>query len=563
MPWGLYQQLNKWFLESGKPDGIFGAAYAKMTVNLACRGDNTKTVCVKHLIWKDDSAGIQFAHEKAHQTGNDATKKLPRNCFCNPLPGSWASDFPSSIFHYFCLHPEAIAKPNDSILQGSQDAQASAFNRVLKKALRENVDSDGVPLCETQFSSSVEDITMYSLRKCSHTKLNCGSTAGPTSAAACLREGHSIGTSRNPYIAQEQASDEYCGRILVDLPIHKPEFAVSYPDFIPIDPAAEVIPPKSDPVYQAQKRELDAKVREVLDAIFTPENMRVYPKIHRFLVIGLASHLQHFEEIDRLLPPDAKLRQTPLFTNPQVAELRQWVRIAMPWEQHHIYFSQPSGIPPHVTQLNELREIKVLIKEWLPRYLLENRMNGPVSAGQIGRIVETSPAIRSLERSLATLIEAVHRRPAIGNDGDSGGTDAAGSRYQLFQHADGKSRRIPPDWKIPGLSLQHMYVYWHCGDESQKISPIKMLQKIDVSPLGNTGKVTLCSLKRLMGIIDRGATAAGKPPKSSPMTQAEANACFVIGREALNIPLVTPTGRPRNINKLTWASALKFLPKAK
>jgi len=97
----------------------------------------------------------------------------------------------------------------------------------------------------------IEEITMYSYRKSSHTKLNCGSTAGPTSAAACLREGNTLGTTRNPYIAQEQASDEFCGRILCGLPINSPEFAVSYPDFIAIPADSEWIPPTTDSVYQA------------------------------------------------------------------------------------------------------------------------------------------------------------------------------------------------------------------------------------------------------------------------------------------------------------------------
>jgi hypothetical protein len=65
--------------------------------------------------------------------------------------------------------------------------------------------------------------------------LNTGSTAGPSGAEACFRGGNSMGKNRDVYIAQEKASDTYCGRILQGLPEHSPEFAVSYPDFVPID----------------------------------------------------------------------------------------------------------------------------------------------------------------------------------------------------------------------------------------------------------------------------------------------------------------------------------------
>ena len=70
--------------------------------------------------------------------------------------------------------------------------------------------------------------------------MNCGSTAGPTGASACIRGGHSMGSNRDVYIAQEKASDTYCGRILQGLPEHSPEFAVSYPDFVPIDPERSI-----------------------------------------------------------------------------------------------------------------------------------------------------------------------------------------------------------------------------------------------------------------------------------------------------------------------------------
>jgi hypothetical protein len=44
----------------------------------------------------------------------------------------------------------------------------------------------------------------------------------------------SLGHARNPYISVEGASDQLTGRILAGLRINLPEFAVSYPDFVPI-----------------------------------------------------------------------------------------------------------------------------------------------------------------------------------------------------------------------------------------------------------------------------------------------------------------------------------------
>ena len=67
----LYCEINKWFLQLGTHEGIFAAVFAKVTFNLACCGDNTGRVRIKHLQWCRDSTGIPFAHEKNNQTGEN------------------------------------------------------------------------------------------------------------------------------------------------------------------------------------------------------------------------------------------------------------------------------------------------------------------------------------------------------------------------------------------------------------------------------------------------------------------------------------------------------------
>ena len=310
LPWPLYLQINDWFMEEGTAEGVFGAMFSKLTVNLACRGDNTKQVCLKHLMYSGDSFAIPFSHEKCNQRGDDLTKRLARHCYANPLDAS--ADFVSSVFHYLVLHPDLIAQPNSSILVGSQDAQCTNFNRILKKVLREHRDEHGLEVCESKFGMPLKECSMYSWRKCAHTMINCGSTVGPTSAAVCLWEGKSLGASHDPYIAQEVASDRVTGRILTCLPINLPEFAASYPDFIPIDVEQSLMSSVSEAEYNEHATEVNSMMEEVIDSIFGAENMAVFPGIHPLLRIGLASHLHHYNEINNLIPPNGKLHQTPL-----------------------------------------------------------------------------------------------------------------------------------------------------------------------------------------------------------------------------------------------------------
>ena len=83
---------------------------------------------------------------------------------------------------------------------------------------------------EENFGYTNTQIGAHSWRKAAHAKLSCGSTSGPSSAAACIRGGHSIGSTRDVHVVQERASDEYCGKILSGLPEHDASFSVSYPD---------------------------------------------------------------------------------------------------------------------------------------------------------------------------------------------------------------------------------------------------------------------------------------------------------------------------------------------
>ena len=149
LPWPLYLEINKWLLQLGTPEGIFGAAFSKATVNLACRGDSTGQICTKHFMWAGDSFGIPFSHSKDSQTGEDPTKRLPRQCYCNPL--DQAADFISSIFHYMVLNPDVIAHPDGLLFQGSRDTQGTNFGRVLKQVCLRNVDKDGTPRVKVRF----------------------------------------------------------------------------------------------------------------------------------------------------------------------------------------------------------------------------------------------------------------------------------------------------------------------------------------------------------------------------------------------------------------------------
>jgi hypothetical protein len=58
-----------WFLQERTHEGIFARAFLALTWNLMCHGVNS-CVCLKHLLWKNDSFGLSFSHVKNDQDGS-------------------------------------------------------------------------------------------------------------------------------------------------------------------------------------------------------------------------------------------------------------------------------------------------------------------------------------------------------------------------------------------------------------------------------------------------------------------------------------------------------------
>ena len=338
--------------------------------------------------------------------------------YVNPL--NLACDLPSAMFHYLVLHPDVIANRQETFFSGSLKSQASRFGKFVTKMCLKHQNE-----IQMKYGFQIRDIGVHSWRKGAHTKLNTGSTGGPSGAAACIRGGHTIGGSKDVYIAQEKASDTFCGRILQGLPEHAPEFAVSYPDFVPIEAIQCLTGGVSEEDYGAKQAEVNGLVMQALQSIFGPDHLNKNPDFIPILRIGLASHLIHYDSYDRpldiirpelgkLVPDRSPLRRTTLFTTPMITALKEHVRIAMPWQKHYRYFKPATGLPPHVLMYAYIRDVQQDVND-IPRRLEElldsRQMLGGVPINQItDRIinaVENGAMLRSLTRDVATIMALV------------------------------------------------------------------------------------------------------------------------------------------------------------
>ena len=571
LTWGLYEQFNKWFLAEGTEEGIFACLFSKLTCNLACRGNSTSQVCTKHVKWLDDCLEIPFAHGKDQQTGDNQLKKLPRHCYSNPL--NCACDLPSALLHYFVMNPDVINNPEECLFRGAIKAQSQRFSDMVDK-----IKNKYKTIIERDFRYELRDIGVHSWRKCAHSKLNTGSTAGPSGAAACIRGGHSMGKNRDVYIVHEKASDTYCGRILQGLPEHSPEFAVSYPDFVPLDLEESMKNGVSATELANRQAIVDEEVHDAIVSMFGAENLANFPTIEKLLRIGLASHLQHLENYSGPVYPtnptpiigeSSCLRLTPLYTNPRIQALKEHVCIAMPWESHYKYFKPASGLPPHVIIYAHLKEVQMKvdgIPDKIEELLDRRNMMGNLSLDQIVRAVEAGPRMSRMSEDLAALRAGIPRATPNNNDERTHNNNGQGVTVRLhaqFVHSDGKTRRVPPSWTFPKLNLQPMYVYWHCGDPTNNIPPAKHLMTCDVNFLGKGARGRISELRRVMGLIDLEATDNGHPP-SANMDHRMANTCYYHGESAIAklVSAKTPSGKDRLLDKTKWTTIARLISKA-
>ena len=316
------------------------------------------------------------------------------------------------------------------------------------------------------------------------------------------------------------------------------------------------------------------------------ETLLAYPTICRLLCIGLASHLQHYDAFDApahvsppmesssIIPPTSVLRQTPLFTNPRILDLKQHVAIAMPWESHYKYFKSASGLPPHVILYAYVKSLDVQIQN-LPNKLEElldrRSMAGPVFLDQITRAVENGPRMSAMAGDIAALRRIVQDNNTRTSGEEAGNTNNNNGNvldlpepqlHRQYMHPDGIERRVPPSWTIPKLGLHLMYAYWHCGDPANGIPEMKHLLASDVSYLGKGAKTRLSEMRKVMTLIDREAISKGCTVRVT-MNHKMANSCFHHGESAIRniMPNETMTGRMRNISNMTWGSIVRNMHK--
>lgn len=508
-----------------------------------CRGVNT-CVCLKHLMWRADAFGISFSHVKNDPAGS--RNWHPRHIYTNP------DNYPvccvTAVTEYLLCYPQLFQDSNGMLFPGPK--QEERFGVILQRVLEKHEEE----LKELGYQPG--DIGVHSIRKGAGTFASSGTTAAPSSVSVNNRGGWTLGGVRDVYMLYERAGDQYVGRILSGMNVLSAKFGASAPDFFyhgDMIGVAEAVA-----VVELKQKELDRKVKSMLKACFG-ELEDDFMCIRKTLRFGLASILHHFDAA-KTFHSSSPLAMSPVFRRQEFVELRGFVRVVYPWDNDSVAkrcVMKLTGVPPHVVQLAALEQLKVSIGELQPaieKMMDDRTMGGTLSETRMKSILNDS-RMQFIEDLDQRMPQAIQNHSAATTQ--SIGQGNVVSEHKLWAH-HGKFRRVPPSWKFPKCGLLVAYRLWHIKNTVTGECGMKFLSFKDVDFLKD-GSRRLEKFKFLMSTLDSAADSQGL--LSLDMTHSQCQNAFDAVAGVLGVPVVTPKGRRRHLERMKWPTYLRNMPR--
>jgi hypothetical protein len=517
MQFSLYQVLGKELLKHHTNDFVFGHTFMVLCWNLMCRAGNVVSVCYSHLEWREDALCIYFAHMKNDQLGD--RPRDPRHIYANPVLPHVCPVLSLGIY-MMCFPPTTTR-----IFPGND--QYDRYRRVLARLLLlENTKNELVSR-----GMDATDIGTHSTRKGAATYCSSGTTACPSSAAIHLRAGWAMGGVQDTYLRYESAGDMHVGRTVCGLPTNSTDFAILPPFFI----------------------ERGVLLESSITACFPglPQNAR---RIGEFT---LASVVYHTPYLKNTLPKRHPVFTTRLFCEPNLlAQLSRLVVCRMSRPDDPI---QPTGVPPHISLLNQMmnmtEEMKAIIPavdRIVPRVVngvetvLEERAIGAGTVTRDGLEVLLKKSLQ--DTGIFEIVDHLRERSTPTTSVESIRTPEPQYTVHLW---NGKFHQVPIDYDLPNCGVLQAWQHWCLGDSQRKIAPLRRLKPYDIYN-DNTRK-RLSDFRLVMKHIEE---SVNWPTESSQIpTLEEVNDTFHLA--SLNWRLDT-----QRLTQIKWRTAANILRKS-
>jgi hypothetical protein len=511
--------------KSRSKEHIFAHCMLTMSWNLICRATNCVNILIPHLSWHEDSLIVQFAQSKTDQTGDNA--RFPRHVYSNPLDPAICPILSLAIY-LLCFPPTG-----DALFPGTQ--QYARFSSNLKTLLSSAT-------IQNEASSRgliVSDIGTHSLRKGAATYVTSGTTVGASFSSVHLRAGWSLGGVLDRYMFQSDAGDNYVGRLVCGLPPTTADFAI--------------LPP----FFQDDARDL---VQRCIDICF-PKASAPLRMIAPFLI---ASVVYHHSFLVATLASDHTLFSSALFASGLRDRLQSHV-ICRPWAQDDPI--KPTGIPPHVSIMSEVRSLTVSVNALLPAIEdLPLAVSSHV-ATEVDSILETraigagSVTRQGLEQAMRDILLSTGVADAIRTltSSERAQTTPATAALPQYRLVAGMFRCLPEDFQLPTGTTMAAWQIYCCGNHSKGYPPLCKVTPSDI--VDKDVRKRFSEFKSLMTTIKQEAIRQDIWVDNPTIEQSQS--IFWKCESVLEIKETTQENRLRRISHLSWTTAEKEVRAAK
>ena len=333
------------------------------------------------------------------------------------------------------------------------------------------------------------------------------------------------------YIRYEAAGDMYVGRTLSGLPQDKAEFAAVGPYFEPCDI-------------------VDDAVRNVFPNL--PSRLQ---KVGEHALASLVYHSEFVLETVNINHP---ARLCHVYRNRALLEiLKPLTKVALPGDPSGRY---ATGVPPHISLLNQMKNIEDEIKRVLPalKESVTSTISGLVQELEeraIGARTVTTDGLKAmLEGTLQEVLENYginqtnqpvelnNLLPIIDNE------------YPSVHMWGGALHLLPENYKLPNGTCEAAWQVWMLPDTMQRHPPLKSCCPSDFAQKAQRKRFS--DLSYLAKDISRyGADGMG----ANSIEQV--NQIFLQWLAALDLPILSDKGRRRRIGQMKWSSMVTLLRK--
>ncbi|KAL7567964.1 hypothetical protein ACA910_019673 [Epithemia clementina (nom. ined.)] len=153
-----------------------------------------------------------------------------------------------------------------------------------------------------------------------------------------------------------------------------------------------------------------------------------------------------------------------------------------PWEDKDHHFSR---IPPHLTVLHELMEVKTeqhaLVDKFIDKMKVVLDERG-IEGGNL-TVAQLQAAIGDGVREIRARLDELEGRPLVRgqhNQEDLQQVLASNNSNNTLHFHHGQFSRVPSDWCFPQIGVLDCWRHWWIGDNVIKVHPLCMLSKQDV-----------------------------------------------------------------------------------